>query len=202
MDFQRAANDGGGQHEHMWARSRGGELAAVAGVVTTLGLIAVAPVWVGFAAVVAGACMWCRFVEADERGRTREALAVLQTHVAAHETVYVFGRTSAGTARAMSAVRRLAGDAPVELAVFVIHHARPGTPAPASTVTAIRQIGEARGLTTKVMACACRGPNDVAPWLAPASAVVIERSGPPWWPTFGRRLTTALRRAGCRVAVA
>jgi hypothetical protein len=178
------------------------EVAAAAGVVAALGVIALAPAWLGFAMVVAGAGVWCRVVEAEERGRTREALALVQTQVAARETVYVFGRTSAGTDRAIRAVRHLAGDGSVELAVFVIHHARPGTPAPVSTVTTIRRMTETRGLTTRVMTCACRGPRDIAPWLAPDSTVVIERSGPSWWPTFGRRLATTLRRAGCRVAVA
>ena len=142
-------------------------------------------------------------LDLEEREQTRDALALMQTHVAAHETVYVFGRTAAGTERAITEVQRLAGDRPVDLAVFVLHHARPGTPVPVSTLTAIRRIAEGRGPTPKIMACACRGPNDVTPWLAPQSAVVVERSGPTWWPTFSRRLVaTALRRAGFRVAVA
>jgi hypothetical protein len=186
----------------MWTRSPRVTVALVGGAVASLFVIAVAPVWVGFAIAVVGASGWCFLLELEEREQTRGALALMTKHVAAHETVYVFGRTPAGTARAINEVRRLVGERPMELAVFVLHHARRGAPAPVATVTAIRRIAEARGATPRVMAYACRGPNDVTPWLVPESAVVIERSGPTWWPTFSRRLAAALRRAGCRVAVA
>ena len=186
----------------MWTRSPRVTVALAGGAVASLGVIAVAPAWAGAVIAVILACGWCFLLELEEREQTSDALVLMEKYFAAHETVYVIGQTPAGTGRAISEVRRLVGKRPVELAVFVIHHARPGTPVPLSTVTAIQRIAEDRGSTRRVIACACRRPNDVTPWLAPESAVVIERSGPTWWPTFNRRLAMALRRAGCRVALA
>jgi hypothetical protein len=176
--------------------------AGLTSVVATVALIAMRPVWLGVAVAAASAVGWVLFLENEQRTSNRHTLQFVRQHVTAGETVYVLGETYAGTRRAMREASRWVGDQPLQMVVFVMHRARRGVAANGSTVTAIRRETEAIAPATKVMACVCRRPSDITPWLSPTSAVVIERVGPFCWPTFGRRLASALRRAGCRVALA
>jgi len=156
--------------------------------------------WLGM--VVAAASGWWLVREREERRSNRQTLQLVRDRVTAGGTVYVLGESYAGTRRAMDEASRCAGDRPLQMVVFVMQRARRGVAANGQTVMALRREAEAIAPAPKVMACACRRPSDVTPWLSPMSTVVIERVGPFGWPTFGRRLASALRRAGCRVALA
>jgi hypothetical protein len=177
-------------------------VAGLTAVVASLALIAITPRSLGAAVAVTAAIVWGLVLEQEERASNRQTLQLVRDRVTAGGTVYVLGKTYAGTRRAINEASRCAGDHPPRMVVFVMHRAHPDVAAIGSTVTALRRDAEAIAPATRVMACACRRPSDVAPWLTPMSAVVIERVGPFCWPTFGRRLAGLLRRAGCRVALA
>jgi hypothetical protein len=177
-------------------------VAGLTGAVASVALIAIVPTWLGLAVAGTAALGWCVFLEYEERASNRQTLELVRERVSAGGIVYVLGKTYAGTRRAIDEASRCAGDGPLRMVVFVMHQAHLDVTAIGSTVTALRRDAEAIAPETKVMACACRRPSDVAPWLTPMSAVVIERMGPCCWPTFGRRLAGLLRRAGCRVALA
>ena len=180
-------------------RSWGLIAAGLTGVVTAVALIAISPVWLRVVVATASVVGLGLFLENEQRTSNRHTLQLVRERVTAGETVYVLGKTYAGTRRAMDEANRWAAD---RMVVLVMHPARGGVAANGSTVMALQREAEATAPATKVMACACRRPGDVSPWLSPMSAVVIERVGPFCWPTFGRRLASALRRAGCPVALA
>jgi len=186
----------------MRGRWSGLVVAGLTGAVSTVALITIAPTWLGLAVAGTAAIGWCLFLEREERASNRQTLELVRERVTAGGTVYVLGQTYAGTRRAIDEASRCVGDHPPRMVVFVIHRAHPDGAAIGSTVTALRRDAEAIAPAMRVMACACRRPSDVAQWLTPMSAVVIERVGPFCWPTFGRRLAGLLRRAGCRVALA
>jgi hypothetical protein len=177
-------------------------VASSTGAVASVALVAIARTWLGLVVAGAAAIGWGLFLEYEERASNRRTLALVRERVTAGGTVYVLGKTYAGTRRAIVEASRCAGLGPLRMVVFVMHRAHPDVAAIGPTVTALRRDAEAIAPATMVMACACRRPSDVAPWLTPMSAVVIERVGPFCWPTFGRRLAGLLRRAGCRVALA
>jgi hypothetical protein len=177
-------------------------VAGLTAAVASVALIAIAPGWGGVAVAATAAVGWWLFLEHEERRSNRQTLQLVRERVTAAGTVYVLGKTYAGMRRAIDEASRCAGDHPPRMVVFVMHRACSGAAAIGSTVMALRRDAESIAPTAKVMACACRRPSDVAPWLTPMSAVVIERVGPFCWPTFGRRLAGVLRRAGCRVALA
>jgi len=176
-------------------------VAGLTAVVASLALIAITPRWLGGAVAVTAAILWGVSLEHEERASNRKTLQLVRDRVTAGGTVYVLGKTYAGTRRAIDEASRCAGHHPLRMVVFVMHRARPGVATIGSTVTALRRDAEAIAPATKIMACACRRPSDMTPWLTPMSAVVIERVGPFCWPTFGSRLAGVLRRAGCRVAL-
>jgi hypothetical protein len=202
MDFQQVAYGGRDHHEEMRRRWAGLFVAGLTGAVASVALIAIVPTWLSLTVAGTATLGWCVFLEYEERASNRQTLELVRERVTAGGTVYVLGKTYAGTRRAIDEASRCAGDRPLRMVVFVMHRTDPDEAAIGSTVTALRRDAEAIASETKVMACACRRPSDVAPWLTPMSAVVIERVGPFCWPTFGRRLAGLLRRAGCRVALA
>jgi len=177
-------------------------VAGLTSMVAAGALIAIRPIWLGVDVAAASAVGWGLFLEYEQRTSNRRTLQLVRERLTAGGIVYVLGESYAGTRRAMGEASRCAGDRPLQMVVFVMHRAGRGEAANGSTVMALQRETEAIAPATKVMACACRRPSDVTPWLSPMSAVVIEKVGPFCWPTFGRRLAGALRRAGCRVALA
>lgn len=185
-----------------WAK--GLIIAALAGgvIVAAVGIYLL-PAIIGFALAVAGAIGWTRRLDDSARPEPVHVpdMAVPASSPAI-ETLYVFGQTREGTRRAMAEAARLAGDRPVRLLVFVIEPGRTGVPIDHQTVAALRQHADSPARTTTVISCVCRRAADVTRLLPAESTVVIERVGPDWWPTFNRRLAIALKRSGCRVALA
>jgi hypothetical protein len=180
----------------------------VVGVVVATLILAIVPrdlvpAVLGFALAVAGAIGWTRQSYGPARHPSVRPLPIVSCPSRDHEeAIYVFGRTVAGTRRAMAEAGRLADGRPSRLVVIVIEPTAAFVPVDSATVVALRQFAESITPSVTVMPCVCRRPVDVAALLPTASTVVVEREEPSWWPTFNRRLANALRRAGCRVALA
>jgi hypothetical protein len=103
----------------------------VGGAVASLGLVAIAPTWLGV--VVAGTAVigWCLYLEREEQASNRQTLKLV--HDRAGGTVYVLRKPYAGTLRAFDEANPCAGDRPLKMVVFVVHRARPGVEAIGST---------------------------------------------------------------------
>jgi hypothetical protein len=100
-------------------------VAGLTAIVASLALIAITPRWLGGAVAVTAAVVWCVFLEQGERAANRQTLQLVRERVTGGGTVYVLGKTYAGTRRAIEEANRCTGDHPPRMVVFVMHRAHP-----------------------------------------------------------------------------
>jgi hypothetical protein len=85
-------------------------IACVTGAVASLIMVAIAPTWIGVAVAGTAAIGWCLYLEHEERLSNHRTRQLMRDRVTAGGTVYVLGRTDAGTHRSIDEPSRRAGD--------------------------------------------------------------------------------------------
>jgi hypothetical protein len=84
--------------------------ACVTGAVASLGLVAIAPTWIGVAVAGTAAIGWCLYLEHEERLSNHRTRQLIRDRITAGGTVFVLRGTDGGAHRTIDETNRCAGD--------------------------------------------------------------------------------------------